>query len=164
MWSCPAASSHLAPVACGGYRPRSHEPKATASALQAPDKGLWRGTLQGGGLAGEGAPAFPWAASTASWLVEVKSLKGMPSGLLLASGPVHSGICTYKGINRHASNSYFVVGAVLGSGVAMETRSTRSQASGSSRRCGFHALPSVIHVESLNFWGSVVCRAHWESL
>lgn len=84
----------------------------------------------------------------------------MPSGLLLASGPVHSGICTYEGINRHASNSYFVVGAVLGIAVAMETR---SQASGSSLRCGFHALPSVIHVESLNFWGSVVCRAHWET-
>lgn len=96
-------------------------------------------------------------------MVEVKSLKGMPSGLLLASRPVHSGICTYKGINRHASNSYFVVGTVLGIAVAMETRSTRSQASGSSLRCGFYALPSVTQVESLNFWGSVVCRAHWET-
>lgn len=44
----PTVSSQ--PDSCSGHGPRSHEPEATHSALQAPGKGLWGGTVQGRGL------------------------------------------------------------------------------------------------------------------
>ena len=65
-----------------GRGPHSHEPEATRSALQAPGKGLWGGTVQGFGEAGGRMPAFPWAFST----TEAQSLKKHSRGCCWPQG------------------------------------------------------------------------------
>lgn len=53
-----AVSSH--PGSHSGRGLRSHEPEATHSALQAPGKGLWGGTVQGRGLGRQVAGCLPF--------------------------------------------------------------------------------------------------------
>lgn len=57
-YGLPAVASH--PGSRSGPGPHSHEPEATHSALQAPGKGLWGGTVQGRGLGRRVAGCLPF--------------------------------------------------------------------------------------------------------
>lgn len=107
---------------------RSHEPKATQSAFQAPGKGLWRGTLLDSHLGSRVHLPFPGLLQQLHGCLKL-SPEGGHSGLLLALGQ-GAGISIDKSTQQRCIRPTLCGGHCVDIRGAVKIRSPRPQLQG----------------------------------